>query len=53
MSFSVATHEGIHYPWKEILKSKPVWAYLNDRFVAGWPSSFLAYSLPLYINGMV
>ncbi|XKL67084.1 hypothetical protein PGB90_010504 [Kerria lacca] len=45
--------EKIVYPWKSILTSKPVWAYINEFFVLGWSFSFIIFGLPLYVNDML
>lgn len=31
--------------------SKPLWALLNEKFVEAWSTSFLAYCIPMYIQG--
>ncbi|KAK7604382.1 hypothetical protein V9T40_005568 [Parthenolecanium corni] len=45
-----STRGKIVYPWKQIIRSKPVWAYWNDRFVEAWSTSFLTYCLPIFIR---
>ncbi|KAK7580640.1 hypothetical protein V9T40_001269 [Parthenolecanium corni] len=43
----------VAYPWKSILTSKAVWAYVNEFFVLGWSFSFIIFGLPLYVKDML
>ncbi|KAK7604387.1 hypothetical protein V9T40_005573 [Parthenolecanium corni] len=45
-----ASRKNLVYPWKQIFKSKAVWAYWNERFVGAFSESFFTFSLPFYIK---